>query len=62
MPVFRTVVIAAAAWLVPAAAFAIDAPPLNDSPFFGWLAVPVIGFAGHKFLKQKRRRDDNGRP
>lgn len=52
--ILNATAIIAAAWLVPTAVFAIDAPPLPDAPFFGWLAVPVAAVVGRKMLKKKR--------
>ena len=50
--------LALALFVLPIATHAIDAPPLDDSPFFGWLAVPVVGIVGQKLLKKKDSDND----
>jgi hypothetical protein len=46
-------------WLMPAVAFAIEAPPPPDAPFFGWLAVPIVAVAGQKLLQKKKSKDSD---
>lgn len=46
-------IIAAASWLMPVAAFAVAGPPVPDVPLFSWLAVPVAAVAGRKLLNKK---------